>query len=442
MNFAIISVGTELNLGLILNTNTKYIAEILTELGFECNFMVTVRDNEPDIIRAIKICTDSSDFVIISGGLGPTEDDITREAVAKAQGLRLKKDNSLDESSLRFLKYIKNDGVIHELLKQSFIPEGSTPIKPRVGSASGFLVKTRDNKIIFSIPGVPREMKDMFDHDVIPFLKKHFVDKKHASESSGKIDSGGKRDILKKVVLLTTDISESQTEFMLKDIKKAAMERKVDIGITANPGLIKLILIARSEDTAECDRNLKFIENEIESVLKENIYGKDGSTIGDSIKAAIIESGKKFTISTAESITGGLVSSLITDTPGSSKYFKGSIISYTDYVKKDILGLSGDVIKSDGAVSKNVCLEMAKKSRLMFKTDFAISTTGIAGPTSPVKGKDIGLVYCSIVGPDLLEETYEKKFIGTRSDIKFRTAQFVLNRLRLAIINKRNRSGV
>ena len=436
MNFSIVSIGTEINLGLILNTNSKYIAETLTELGLECNFMITVRDRIDDVIEALRISRDQSDIIIISGGLGPTDDDLTREAVAKFLKKELIRDRSLDESSLRFLKYIKNKEVTRGLLKQSLVPEGSIPIKPGVGSASGFIYQSADNKIIFSIPGVPREMKDMFDRDVVPFISKHFVDKK--INNTGKTKNGTDEEVklLRKTVLLTTDISESQIEFLLRDIKKTAIEKNVEIGITANPGLVKIILISQSTKYPDCMDSLYIIENKISHILGENIYGKGDASIGDSIKDAIDSSGKSVTISTAESITGGLVSSLITDTPGSSKYFKGSIISYTNSAKKTVLMLDEKIIKSDGAVSKRVCLEMAKKAMQIFDTDFAISTTGVAGPSVPEKGKDVGLVYCSIIGPGNIEELYEKKFIGTRADIKFRTAQFILNRLRLLIIRE------
>jgi len=263
LKFSIISIGTEINLGLILNTNSKYIAEVLTELGLECNFMVTVRDSEPDIVNAIKICKDLSELIIVSGGLGPTDDDLTREAIAKFLNRDLIRDNSLDESSLRFLKYIKNDVITQGLLKQSSVPEGSIPIKPRVGSASGFLFQIKDDKIIFSIPGVPREMKDMFDNDVVPFIKKKFIDKKRRHPNKRKTGPGEELKILRKTILLTTDISESQIEFLLKDIKKIAIEKNVEIGITANPGLIKIILISQSKKSSECKDNLNIIENEI-----------------------------------------------------------------------------------------------------------------------------------------------------------------------------------
>jgi nicotinamide-nucleotide amidase len=436
VNFSILSIGTELSLGLILNTNSKYIAETLTELGLENNYMLTVRDDVRDISNSLKICAENSDIVIISGGLGPTDDDVTREAVADFLNEKLIRLKELDRTSLKFLKFIKNDEIIQNLKKQSSIPETSIPIKPRVGSASGFIVN-KNGKLIFSIPGVPREMKDMFDHDVIPYIKKHLKARGYgkAQNTAGLFDASI-NTFTKKSVLLSTDISESQMEFSIRDIKPFAKELNVEIGVTANPGLIKIMLIARSAAAKICEKNLKIIEKMIREVIGEHIYWKGDGAIGDSIGQAIKDSGCSISLATAESITGGLISSLITDTPGSSEYFKGSIVSYSIYSKSVILGVDEGMINKEGAVSQKVCLEMAKRAKEIFNSDFSISATGIAGPTSPEEGKTIGMVYTAIAGPDNYSAVYEKQFIGTRADIKFRTAQFILNRLRLAILDE------
>jgi nicotinamide-nucleotide amidase len=435
VKFSILSIGTELSLGLILNTNSKYIAETLTELGLENNYMLTVRDDIPDISNSLKICIENSDIVVISGGLGPTDDDVTREAVADYLNEKLVRLEELDRTSLKFLKFIKNDEVIQNLKKQSSIPESAIPIKPRVGSASGFIID-KNEKLIFSIPGVPREMKDMFDHDVISYIKKHLKAAGYGKAQNSVSQSDSSRNIFtKKTVLLSTDISESQMEFSIRDIKPYAKELNVEIGVTANPGLIKIMLIARSAAAKICDKNLKAIEAMIRGVIGEHIYWKGDGAVGDSIGQAIKDSKRSITLATAESITGGLISSLITDTPGSSEYFKGSIVSYSVFSKSVILGVDKDMIIREGAVSQKVCLEMAKRAREIFDCDFSISATGIAGPTSPEEGKAVGMVYTAIAGPDNYYAVYEKQFIGTRADIKFRTAQFILNRLRLAIIN-------
>ncbi|MBN1299161.1 MAG: nicotinamide-nucleotide amidohydrolase family protein [Actinobacteria bacterium] len=442
MRFSIISIGTEINLGLIINTNSKYIAESLTDMGLECNYMLTVRDNEDDIVRSLQICSGLSEIIIISGGLGPTDDDMTRSAVARFLNTSLVKDNSLDSTSLKFLKYVRNEKITENLLRQSYIPYGSEAFVPRVGSASGFMAKKGSN-YIFSIPGVPREMKDMFDFDVCPQitdimsgLNRENKLKIQKTIYKNSINLSGQ--VIKKSVLLSTDISESQMEYSIRNIKPLAQSLRVDIGVTANPGLIKIMLIARSDNLERCKKNLKIIENKIRSVIGEHIYWKGDGSIGDALRAGIkkvyAKTGKVVTISTAESITGGLISSLITDTPGSSEYFLGSVISYNNNIKNKVLGVDLEVIDKNGSVSPEVCIAMAENAKRIFKSDYALSTTGIAGPTSPEKGKKVGLVFAAIVGPDDFKEVYEKKFIGIRADVKFRTAQFILNRLRLQIL--------
>jgi nicotinamide-nucleotide amidase len=224
-------------------------------------------------------------------------------------------------------------------------------------------------------------------------------------------------------------------EFKIKDAKQLAKDLKVEIGVTANPGLIKIMLLARSCDEKKCDSNLKLIEKKIREVIGENIYGAGNDIMADSIREAINKKGSKITISVAESVTGGLISSLLTDTPGSSEFFTGSIVSYSTGAKEEVLNIIDDLIVQKGVVSQDVCLEMAQNVKRLFHSDFAVGTTGVAGPKSFEKDKKIGLVYCSLIGPNGLSQVYEKNFIGTRTEIKFRTAQFILNKLRLAINN-------
>jgi len=309
MKCSIVNIGTELNLGLIFNTNSKYIAESLTELGVECNFIYTVRDDEEEISVILKESLKHSDIVIVNGGLGPTDDDVTRNGVASALGLKLLRDKSLDKTSLKFIKNIKSSDIKNRLLRQSYIPQNSIPIKPRVGSASGFIINLKpEKKWIFCIPGVPKEMKSMFDTDVIPVIKTISGSK---SKKSGNL-------IIKKSVLMTTDISETEIEEKIKGIVKEAEKINVKIGITAAPGLIKIILVSMSDCEENCSRHLRRIEGKVKRKLREYIYNKNNTSISESLKRAIIRKNKNITISVAESMTGGLVSSMITDTGGSS----------------------------------------------------------------------------------------------------------------------------
>jgi nicotinamide-nucleotide amidase len=425
MKFSIISVGTELCLGLVINTNSKYIAEHLTEIGLECNFMYTARDKQDELSMVLKESLMHSEIIIISGGLGPTDDDITRNAVALALNLKLVRDRSLDETSLKFLKRVKIKGVHNSLLKQSYIPGGSKSIKPRIGSASGFIINLDGkNKWIFCIPGVPKEMKDMLKFDVVPYIKKMVKDNKRKREDV----------FLKKAVLMTTDISESEIETRIKKVIQDARKINVDTCLTATPGLIKIILVSKSKSIDDCNKNLRIIEQRINNLLGEYIYSRGNKLISDRLKEVIIKKKeRKITISIAESITGGLVSSIITDTPGSSDFFLGSVVSYSDFAKNKILNIRDDILTKKGSVSKEVCIDMATNVKEIFNSDFAVGVTGFAGPENTGNGKKVGLVFCGVVGPDGYKKVFEKNFSGNRSEIKFRTAQFVLNKLRIAI---------
>jgi nicotinamide-nucleotide amidase len=427
INCSILTIGTELTLGLILNQNSQYIAERIAELGLECSLVMTVGDRSEDIENGLKYALSHSNSVIISGGLGPTDDDLTRNAVAGALGLKLVKNDKLDNTSLRFVRKKKTPEIRKRLLRQSYIPEGSIPIVPLLGSASGFRVELKpDEKYVFCIPGVPKEMKSMMDNDVLPFLSEMINNKQINKKLAG----------IRKSTLLTTDISETEIEEKIKDITIQAGNLGIDIGITASPGLIKIILISRSSDDKTAEKNLKEIEGKISSKIGSALYGKNESLISDNLKDAISKTGKDITISTAESITGGLISSIITDTPGSSNFFRGGIISYSNFAKENILKINREIIERNGAVSPAVCLAMAEEAKRIFRSDYALSVTGYAGPD--YEDDRLGQVYCSILGPDGFKVVYERKFLGSRTEIKFRTTQFVLNKLRNAILGRKD----
>lgn len=418
-------IGTELNLGLVLNTNASYISGKMAENGIECNLIVTIEDNEDDIKNALNYSMSQSDLIIISGGLGPTDDDITRAAVANTLGIKLYKDDSLDRTSLRFIKKILTEDLRSRLLRQSYVPEGSVPIIPEIGSASGFMINLK-NKWIFSIPGVPKEMKDMFDKKVLPMLTDLSLD---SSKNALKI---------KRKILLTTGISESEIEENIKDIYADCENIGVKIGITASPGLIKLIIISKAAADAVNEHNIKIISSKIRKKIDGFIYGENEDRVAESLKKSILSLDKKITISTAESVTGGLISSMIADVAGSSEYFAGGIISYSDESKINILNVEKEDIRKHGAVSREVCIKMALSVKKIFDSDYSISVTGFAGPTADEKGKDVGTVFSCLAGPGGKINVFENKFIGTRTEIKFRISQFVLNMLRKEIENNKN----
>jgi len=411
----ILSIGTELSLGLIIDTNSQYIADKLAGLGIECSYIHIVRDNELEISKLLKLSLDLSDIIIINGGLGPTDDDVTRQAVARSLNLKLARDKGLDSSSLKFIRSVRTAEIKKRLLRQSYVPQGAIPFKPRIGSASGFGLNYKGNWI-FSIPGVPREMTDMFNGDVIPALKK--------------ILGGKPEKNIRKIVLMTTDISETEIESRARDLMAEAAAKKIRIGITANPGFIKIILIGNEQRSQHMEK----LVSKFKDRIGYHVYGLDDTRIGYHLAQAIRKSIDKVTISTAESITGGLIGSMITDIEGSSDYYLGGVIAYSNKAKIERLGVEKDLIRKKGAVSSEVCVQMAKGAMDKFGSHYGLAVTGYAGPAG-----DKGLVYCAVCGPGDNCQVTEKRFIGTREDIKFRTAQFIINELRIKVLQDAQR---
>ena len=421
MKTSIICIGSEINLGLITNTNATYIAQKLSEIGIESNIIISVKDLKDDIKNAIDFCMDHSDIIVLSGGLGPTEDDITREAVAEVFDLKLIKNDFLDNTSLRFIRKDINNKLRKKLLKQSYIPESSQPITPNIGSASGFeIFLGKKNKWLFSIPGVPKEMKDMIDNNVIKRIMDILESRKENNEK-----------ILKKV-LLTTGISESEIEEKISDIYGIAAKLDVEIGITASPGIIRLIIVSKSLSDEANIENVSKIRSMLVERLDEFFYGEENMLISESLRDTLLKSKKKLSISAAESMTGGLISQMITDVPGSSQYFKGSIISYSDFSKIKLLGIEEKILKKYGAVSAQVCRKMALNAKNIFNSDYSVSISGFAGPEAD-NINNIGLTFIAIAMPDESIKVFKLKFIGTRAEIKYRASQFALNKLRLQI---------
>jgi len=268
-------------------------------------------------------------------------------------------------------------------------------------------------------------MKDMFDNKILPKLTE--------------ISSASSKDNLKikRKILLTTGISESEIETCIKDIYSDCDRLGVKIGITALPGLIKLIIISKSVSDEINDKNIKEISRRIRGKINGFIYGENDDKVTEALKESILACRKKITISTAESVTGGLISSMIADVPGSSGYFLGGIISYSNESKINLLNISREDIGKYGAVSREVCIKMALSSQKIFKSDYSISVTGFAGPTVNEEGKDVGIVHACIAGPQGKVNVFKNRFIGTRTEIKFRISQFVLNMLRKEIENNK-----
>ncbi len=371
MNSAeIITIGSELLLPRSNKTNSSLISKILFRFGIPVQFKSVVGDVEKDIASAIQTALKRARWVILTGGLGPTFDDVTREAVASAleKPLVLNK-KVLEQLKKRFKSRRRAFLKIHE--RQAWFPKNRILIPNKIGIANGFIMKA-DRSFLISLPGVPAEMRRMMESTVSSYLSK---------------ESGPKAPILYKRYK-TFGISESALNEILKDL--AGLEN-VDLGLLAKGTGAEVSLLIKDEETKKAKMRMKAIDQAIKSRLKDLIYGEDDQTLENVVGLALKK--RRKTLSVAESCTGGLVSHRLTNIPGSSDYFNCSSITYSNRSKIDQLGVPPLLIKKYGAVSANVALAMAEGIRKAGKSDLGVAITGIAGPGGGTEQKPVGLVY-------------------------------------------------
>jgi len=408
MKAEIISLGTELLLGSILNTNARFISQKLAEIGLDLYYQTTIGDNPSRLTESIKKAVGRSDVVIITGGLGPTVDDITIDTISKLTGRRL----VLNEKVLEDLKdYFKLRclKVPAESLRQAYMPEGATIIRNTVGTAPGIITEYK-GKMIICLPGPPRELEPIFENKIMPYIKKEFK---------------GTWVIISRTIK-TTGLAESQVDKKVRDLLK--LRPPTTVGIYAKLGEVDLTIMAKAESAKKAADAIERVEKKIRQRLKWHIFGHDDDTLEGS--AANILNKKKIKLAIAESCTGGLVANRLTDVSGSSKYFLMGIVAYSNDIKTNILGVSEESIKRYGAVSENVALEMANGIRFLACADIGIGITGIAGPAGATRAKPVGLVYIALTGcgKSIVKEF---RFKGSRQEIKFQASQTALDMLRL-----------
>ncbi len=408
MRAEIISIGTELLLGHIVNTNAAYLARKLAELGIDLYHQTTVGDNPQRLADAIRRALGRSDIVILTGGLGPTVDDITAAAVAQVVTKKL----VLNKLALKNLKdYFAQRGLKMPAgnARQAYIPEGSHPVYNTVGTAPGLIIDYRDRTII-CLPGPPREMQPMFDSGIAPFLKKRFK-----SEW-----------VFMTRTIKTVGLPEARVDRIVKDLLK--LSPPTTVGIYAKLREVHLVIMAKAKSGRLAARAMAGIEKKIRDRLKGYIFGCDDETLESAAGKRLLD--KKMTLAVAESCTGGLIANRITDISGSSKYFIAGLVTYSNEAKESFLGVSAGTLKKYGAVSGQVAVEMARGVKHYACADIGLGITGIAGPTGGTARKPVGLVYIAIV-TDTKKFAKEWRFKGSRRDIKWQTSQAALNMIRL-----------
>jgi nicotinamide-nucleotide amidase len=413
MKAEIISIGSEILSGQITDTNANFIAKKLVESGIDLEYISAVSDNPKSLLSTLKLALQRSDLIITTGGLGPTEDDITYQTIARALNLKLIKYPEAEENLKRILNKI-NKIISPSNLKQVYLPEGAKIIINRYGTAPAMILE-KDNKIICSFPGVPHEMKNLIEENLIPYLKEKYPPSV----------------IKKSKILKLTGLGESSVNELIRDyINK---QTNFSFGIYASPEDIQVQITTQAPTEKEADKLLQFSATQLTKILGNYVYGSDEEPI-EEVVGNLLKT-KKLKLAVAESCTGGMLGEMITRIPGSSEYFQGGVISYNAMIKEDLLKVSSKVIRKYGEVSKEVAKLMAEGVRINCHSNIGVSITGIAGPGGATEKKKVGLVYMALAdGKKTI--TQKHQLFGSRQLIRLRSARRALNMLRMYLMGK------
>lgn len=413
MKAEILAIGTELVSGQKVDTNSAWLCEGLAGIGIEVPFITVAGDDREELLAALRHALTRADIVVIGGGLGPTQDDLTREIVAEAAGVELRQDARCLAALEAFFAR-RNRPMPERNLTQTYIPAGGEPLENRTGTAPGLWIEV-DGRVIACLPGVPSELKIMFAEEVVPRLRGRF--------NLGSVIGSRKINIFGK--------GESEVEAMAMDLTFRG--RDPEVGITAHDATISFRIRARGA-TPEA----ALIASEpTAAIIRERfgdfIVGEGDIDVAEAATALLL--GRGVTLATAESCTGGLLGGAITDQGGISACYLGGVVSYTNEAKADLLGVDPALIEAHGAVSPEVAEAMAVGARNRFGADLAISVTGIAGPSGGSPSKPVGLVYLGLASAGgVASRKLELGPEQPRPIIRSRTVKHALNWIRLHLL--------
>lgn len=408
----IIAVGSELLTPHYQDTNSLYLTARLNDIGWTVSFKTIVGDDVRDLSSRVRQALRSTELVMISGGLGPTGDDVTREAVARALGrdLILQRD-LLEQIRERFRR--RRRVMPKANRRQAFVIRGAAVLPNPNGTAPGQLIRA-GGKRIFLLPGPPHELKTICEASVWPELERE------------------RRRYLSRSVLKVTGLTES----MVEDLISGLYPRTSDLGLTvlASPGQVEVHLLAASTaGQARARAELRRFQSRLLGRLKDYVFSAHGESLEQVVGALLRE--KKMTLAAAESCSGGLISHRLTNVPGSSDYFLEGVIAYSNAAKVGLLAVPREVIETHGAVSHQVGRAMALGVRKRARADIGLAVTGIAGPTGGTAEKPVGLVFTALSSAGVTE-VEENLFLGTREQIKFQSAQKALDMVRRHLLSR------
>lgn len=410
MTVEIICVGTELLLGNIVNTNAAYLAEKCAGLGLSCYFQSVVGDNAERLTQVLTCAVDRSDIVILSGGLGPTEDDLTKEVAAKVCGRELKVD---DHSMERIAEYFAARDITptENNWKQAMIPEGAIVLDNDNGTAPGVIMETDAARVIL-LPGPPNELIPMFEEKVAPYLDE--------------LTPG----VICSQTVKICGVGESKAETMVKDLIDS--QNNPTIATYAKTGEVHIRVTASAEDKKAAMKLIKPVVKELKARFGYDVYStEEDSTLEKAVVELLVAN--KLTVTCAESCTGGMLSARLINVAGVSDCYKAGFITYSNKSKRKLLGVKRPTLDKYGAVSAQTAEEMAKGAALAAKSDVAVAITGIAGPDGGSKEKPVGLVYiaCNVKGKITVEKF---QFKGNRAKVREGAVSAALGLMRRCIL--------
>lgn len=410
MRAEVLSVGTELLLGDIINTNAAHIGQALASIGVDCFMHTAVGDNEMRIANAIGAALSRADAVIITGGIGPTQDDVTREAISAVTGRALIRDPKIEGNLRR--RFAEFGRLMAETnVRQADVPDGASIIEQSWGTAPGLIVE-HGNGVIYAVPGVPAEMEDMLARAVLPDLLRR---------------AGEPSQIVSRTVRIA-GVSESSIAEQLHDVWNV-LGGETTMAFLAGGGEVRIRLTAKAPDPMRAQELVAAAEASVRASLGAAVVGVDDETLESVVGTLLLARG--WTLGAAESLTGGALGSRITSSAGASEYFRGSIVSYATEVKEELLGVPAWVLDEHGPVSEQVARAMAQGARDRLKADVAVALTGVAGPTE--QGRPIGTVVVAVAGP-LGEVAREVRLPGDRNTVRTLAVSAGLNLVRLYLL--------
>ncbi len=410
MTVEIIAVGTEILLGNIVNTNAAYLAEKCAGLGLSCYHQDVVGDNEERLMETIRLALTRADIILLSGGLGPTQDDLTKEAAAKVMGKALYLHEPSKEAIRQFFAE-RNMEITENNWKQAMVPEGCIVVENPGGTAPGIII-AENGKHVVLMPGPPGELIPMFEKSIMPYL---------AGLTTGVIYSQ---------TVKICGVGESKAESMVEDLVDA--QDNPTIATYAKTGEVHLRVTATAPDEKEAKKLVKPMVKELKGRFGNHVYTTDSEV---TLEKAVVDllMANKLTACTVESCTGGMLSARLINVPGVSEVFKSGYVTYSNKSKRKLLGIKKNILVKYGAVSEQIAREMAKTAATLARTDVSVSTTGIAGPDGGTPEKPVGLVYiaCNVCGRVTVKECH---FHGTREKIRESTVSAALSLMRECIL--------